>query len=312
MSSTPERSRLARLSALQREAQAAESAGRVAQAVAALVEVVRLDPRDRRTLHRLGDLHRARLDRFAEAASFYAREARCQEEEGFLARAIAAWRLVARCDPGRLEAYERIGALYVSLGRAPDARLHYERAVAELRQAGLVREAAILRAHLAALDAPEEPPAPVGGPAPSTPGAVSLPSDPRDAAPDADALELARDRLQSGRLLHHYGLHEQARQQLEELLASLPELLEARQLLVEVCRALGDQEAAAQHLRVATVLLRRDGRAGCAGEPAEDGPTVEEWAFAEEPADPVAGLLDEIREDVERLVERIAKGGERR
>jgi tetratricopeptide (TPR) repeat protein len=315
MSGTPERSRLARLSQLQREAQAAESAGRVAQAVAALEEVVRLDPRDRRTLHRLGDLHRARLNRFAEAASFYAREARCQEEEGFEARAIAAWRLVARCDPGRLEAYERIGALYVALGRAADARQHYERSAAELREAGLVREAAILRAHLAALDAPgEQAPAPAGGPegtlarlAPVDPAADSP-----EALPDADALHLAQDRLQNGRLFRHYGLHEQARQQLEELLASLPEHLEARQLLVEVCRALGDQEAAAQHLRVATMLLRRDGRAGGAGEPAEDAPAVEEWAFAEEPADPMAGLLDEIREDVERLVERIAKGGEGR
>jgi tetratricopeptide (TPR) repeat protein len=141
---------------------------------------------------------------------------------------------------------------------------------------------------------------------------VSPPALPADALPDADALELARDRLQSGRLFHHYGLHEQARQQLEELLASLPELLEARQLLVEVCRALGDREAAAQHLRVATMLLRRDGRAGGAAEPAEDAPAVEEWAVAEEPADPMAGLLDEIRGDVERLVERIAKGGEGR
>jgi tetratricopeptide (TPR) repeat protein len=312
MSSTPERSRLARLSALQREAQAAESAGRVAHAVAALVEVVRLDPRDRRTLHRLGDLHRARLNRFVEAASFYAREARCQEEEGFETRAIAAWRLVARCDPGRLEAYERIGALYVALGRGADARAHYERSAAELREAGLVREAAILRAHLAALDAPEGPTSAGAGSAPSSLAPVSPPALPPAVPPDADALELARDRLQSGRLFHHYGLHEQARQQLEELLASLPEHLEARQLLVEVCRALGDQEAAAQHLRVATRLLRRDGCAGDPGEPAEDPAAVEEWAFAEEPADPMAGLLDAIRGDVERLVERIAKGGDGR
>jgi tetratricopeptide (TPR) repeat protein len=141
---------------------------------------------------------------------------------------------------------------------------------------------------------------------------VSPPALPPAVPPDADALELARDRLQSGRLFHHYGLHEQARQQLEELLASLPEHLEARQLLVEVCRALGDQEAAAQHLRVATRLLRRDGCAGDPGEPAEDPAAVEEWAFAEEPADPMAGLLDEIRGDVERLVERIAKGGDGR
>ena len=168
MSGNPGRSRLGQVARLSRESEAAAAAGRFAEAVALLKEAVRLDPRDRRALHRLGDLHRIRLNRFREAAACYAREARCEEAEGFHARAIALWRLALRCDPARLEGYERIGALYVELGRTADARQHYERSAAELREAGLVPEAAIVRAHLAALSPPAiavvDPPVPAAPP----------------------------------------------------------------------------------------------------------------------------------------------------
>jgi len=298
LSGTPAHSRLGQVARLSREAEAAAQAGRVNEAIALLKEAARLDPRDRRTLHRLGDIHRIRLNRFREAAGYYAKEARCEEIEGFEARAIAVWRLVLRCDPGRLEGYERIGALYVELGRLADARQHYERSAAELREAGLVQEAAIVRAHLAALSPAA---ASVVEPAAAPPEAGPGPEE----APDDNAADLATDRLQNGRLFHHYGLHQQAREQLELLVASLPEHLEARQLLVEVCRAVEDHEAAAQHLRVVTRLLVQGGQAEtpAAAKTAEwDLPPVEEWALEDAPADPMADLLEEIREDVERVV----------
>ncbi|HYN03610.1 MAG TPA: hypothetical protein VE359_14270 [Vicinamibacteria bacterium] len=318
MSGNPGRSRLGQVARLSREAEAAAAAGRVTEAVALLKEAVRLDPRDRRALHRLGDLHRIRLNRFREAAACYAQEARCEEGEGFHARAIALWRLALRCDPAPLEGYERIGALYVELGRAADARQHYERSAAELREAGLVQEAAIVRAHLAALSpaasALVDPVVPV-----APPEAVPLPPAPvaEEAVPDDNAADLAADHLQNGRLFHHYGLHAQAREQLELLVASLPEHVEARQLLVEVCRALEDHDAAALHLRVVTRLLRQRGQAETpvaeAPPAAEwDLPPVEEWVMEDAPVDPMAALVEEIREDVERAIERLAgKGGGR-
>lgn len=300
MSGTPSQSRLGHVARLSREADAAALAGRVNEAVALLKEAARLDPRDRRTLHRLGDIHRRRLDRPKEAAGHYAKEALCEESEGFEARAIALWRLVLRCDPGRLEAYERVGALYVALGRPADARHHYERSAAELRAAGLVQEAAIVRAHLAALSpataAVEEA---VASPDAGV-GAVA-----EEATPDDNAADLASDRLQNGRLFHHYGLHQQAREQLELLVASLPDHVEARQLLVEVCRATEDHDAAAQHLRVVTRLLVQRGQAETpTAAPAVEWelPPVEEWVLEDAPPDPMADLLEEIREDVERVV----------
>ncbi len=322
MSTNPDRSKPARIAALVRQAKEAEERGRAAEAASLLQEVVRLDPRDYKTLHRLGELFRVRLNRFREAAAWYAREARVQEEEGFHGRAIALWRLVLRCDPSRVEAHERVGALYVEMGHVADARLHYERAARELKEAGLVREAAVLRAHLAVLQ-PEEPAAaPEARVEPGAAGVAGVGPVPAceaeaasDAPPDTDAIAFAADRLQNGRVFRHYGLHAQARQQLEELLASLPEHLEARQLLVEVCRALEDHEAAAQHLRVATRLMRGRGEAPAAVEAEE--PPVEEWAGqlpVAEPAteDPLASLICEIRGDVERLVASLRRREEER
>ena len=309
MSSNPERSKLAQVGRLSRQAEAAAAAGRVAEAVALLKEALRLDPQDRRTLHRLGDIHRTYLNRPREAAGYYAARARCEEREGFDTRAISVWRLAIRWDPSMFEAYERVGALYVGLGRLADARHHYERSVLELTAAGLAKEAAILRAHLAALEDPGGAAAAVR-PGPSAADqAESARGVSDELEPDDTAAEFAADRFQSARLFHHYGMQPQARQQLEELLASLPEHLEARQLLVEVCRALGDDEAAAQHLRVVTLLLCRRGEVEApATEDPGDLPPVEEWV-AEEPEDPIAALMDEIREDVERAVDGITRKG---
>jgi len=309
LSNNPERSKLAQGARLSRQGEAAVAAGRVTEGVALLKEALRLDPHDRRALHRLAEVHRIQLDRPREAAGYYGALARCQESEGFEARAIASWKLAARCDPATLAPYERIGALYVALGLPADARQHYERSARGLADAGHGGEAAILRAHLAALERP-------GGPAPGPVAAPTPPGPPEpargttdDMEPDDTAVAFAADRLQNARVFHHYGMHAKSREQLEELLKSLPEHLEGRQLLVEVCRALGDDESAAQHLRVVTLLLRRRAEAGApATDEAEGLPLIEEWV-SEEPEDPMASLMDEIREDVGRMVDRLDRRG---
>ena len=112
MNSSPGRSRLAQVARLVREADTAEALGRTKEAASLLEQVIRLDPGDRRALHRLGDLYRIRLGLPREAARHYAAEARCEEREDLPARALALWRLVVRCDPTQIAAHERIGALY--------------------------------------------------------------------------------------------------------------------------------------------------------------------------------------------------------
>jgi len=131
--------------------------------------------------------------------------------------------------------------------------------------------------------------------------------------PDADAVDLANERLTNGRLYHHYGLHTEARRQLEELLVLLPEHVEARQQLAEVCRALGDTGAASHHLGVLVQVMRRRGQAEVPGEAEPlDLPPVEEWDPEEDGSDSFVGFFDEIRGDVERLVDCLkARKGER-
>lgn len=314
MTVNPERSPLAQLArqvhALLRQAGAAESRGRLPEAITHLQEVVRLDPRDRRPLQKLGDLH-ARLGQSRRAAAWYARAARGQEADGFAQRAIALWRLAARCDPTSFEAQERVGVLYLELGRTTDARQHYERAARELEAAGQAADAAILRAQLAS--ASENAPDRSGIPAPAGVPSHAITPPPPASGPDADALELAADRLQYGRLYLHYGLVSQAREQLERLVADIPGHVEGRRLLVETCRALGDEAAAAHHFDRLTAELRRDGLAAGpqAEPPAADEiallPPIEDWAFDDPAPDIATQLMEEIRADVERVVDRLGR-----
>lgn len=299
MSSQPSRSKLAQVARLGQEARVAEAAGRLEEAASRLEELIRLDPGDRRALHRLGDLYGIRLKRPLDAARCYGAEARAEERDDFQARALALWRLVVRYEPARLEAHERIGWLCVALGRLADARAHYAATAREMERNGRASDAAILLAHLAAL-------ADFG---PLRPETAAPPRAEPAAAPDDNAADLAADRLQNGRLFHHYGLMPQSRQQLEELLVSFPEHVDGRRLLVEVCRALDDQEAAAEHMRVLTRQMREQGVAPqeppAAKHEGEELP-VEEWVgMVEEPppADPMAELLEAIKGDVERVVE---------
>ena len=99
MTINPGQSRHAQIASLLRRARAAEAAGRVPETISFLREVVQLDPHDRTTLRRLGDLFRLRMNRLREAATWYARAARANEREELPVRAIAVWRTVLQCDP---------------------------------------------------------------------------------------------------------------------------------------------------------------------------------------------------------------------
>jgi len=309
MTLNPRQSRQAQIASLLRRARTAEAHGNVVETISHLREVVQLDPHDRQTLHRLGDLFRIRLNRLGEAATWYARAARANERDELPARAIAMWRTVLQCDSVHVEAHERIGALYLQTGRLADARQHYERSERILREAGRGRDAAILRAEREALEETEAPAALAGAPT-AIAGRVAPDGRPAPATPepptaaDADALELVAERLSNGRAFHHFGLHTEARRQLEELLAMMPEHVEARQLLAEVCRTLGDDAAAAHHVDVLVQVMRRRGQADPASfEEPLDLPPMDEWQL--EPGNPFADLVDDVRGDVERVIDRL-------
>ena len=86
--------------------------------------------------------------------------------------------------------------------------------------------------------------------------------------------------------------------------------MEARQLLAEVCRAVGDSDAAARHLDLLVQVMRRRGQAEAPVVDPLGLPPIEEWAFDAD--DPLAELGEEIRGDVERVVDHLrAKTGGR-
>jgi tetratricopeptide (TPR) repeat protein len=287
VSTNPGRSRQAQIASLVRRALAAEAAGEAAQAISLLREAARLDPGDRRTPHRIGELFRVRLERPAEAAPWYAKAARAQEREGLPHRAIAEWRLVLACRPLHVEAHERIAALYAAAGRLADARLQSERSERTLREAGLFREAAILQAQREALeDAPPATPSRRAAPAPPAPPAPEA-----GAGDETEAHRLAAERRSNGRVYRHFGLFAEARRHLEEVVAAFPRHLEALRLLADVCREMGDAPAASGHLDRFVHLMRSAGTAA--------------------PADPLAEVLEESRADLERLIDRLGrrKGG---
>jgi tetratricopeptide (TPR) repeat protein len=295
-----DQSKLARIASLLRKARAAEAASRVPDAITHLREVIQLDPHDVRTLRHLGDLYRFRLNRPGDAATWYARAARANEREELPARAIAVWRIVLQCEPLHVEAHERIGALYAESGHLADARQHYEKSESLLRHAGLHGEAAIMRAEREALEDSN----PRIQLTPPPPGTAAAPGRAAATVADPEALDLAAERLSNGRSFHHYGLHTEARRQLEELLAMMPEHVEARQLLAEVCRTLGDDDAAANHLGVLMRVMRQQGQAAAAAADPGHGPSpMHNWHL--ELDDPFANLVDEVRGDVERLVDHL-------
>jgi len=300
VSTNPGRSRQAQIASLVRRARAAEAAGDVPQAISLLREVARLDPNDRTTPHRIGELFRMRLERPADAATWYAVAARAQEREGFPHRAIAEWRLVVGCRPLHVEAHERIAALYAASGRLADARLQYERSERTLREGGLVREAAILQAQREALEdasptassrcvasAAEYAPG-RSAPPPPTPTPAPQPALPPGAVDETEAHRLAAERLSCGRVYRHFGLFAEARRQLEEVIAAFPDHLEALRQLADVCREMGDLAAASAHLDRFVHLMKSAGTAA--------------------PADPLAEVLEESRADLERLIDRLGRG----
>ncbi|MFN8095561.1 MAG: hypothetical protein U0599_25650 [Vicinamibacteria bacterium] len=295
MSLNPNRSKQATIASLVRKARFAEARGRILETIDLLREVAELDPDDRRTLHHLGDIFRLRLNRMSDAATWYARAARALERDDLPIRAIAVWRIVLQCNPLDVEAHERIGALYVETNRLGDARVHWARSEQILQQAGLGRDAAILRAQREAIEPslPEPAAVPEAGledalvgealsrdPLAETTRIPSLswlarPEAPPDAAPDPaadpDLAEHVAERVDTGRSYLHYGLHPDARRVFEEALALAPDHVEARELLAHVCRELNDTSAATYHLEVLGQIRRRHGSTAEAAIPSPTG-----------------------------------------
>ncbi len=85
--------------------------GRLQRAIAWYQEMVVDDPADLASLNRIGDLM-VRTAQIAKAISIFLDVAGRYVDDGFLAKAMAIYRKILRCDPHQQEARQQLRELY--------------------------------------------------------------------------------------------------------------------------------------------------------------------------------------------------------
>jgi CRP-like cAMP-binding protein len=130
--------------ALREEASAATAAGKYKRALAAYLELERLEPRDAGWAKRAGETYR-RLGNNKHAIEAFERSADRYAQNGFLVQAIAVCKLVLQIDPQHQEALRRLAQMNEQLGAGPtraagmaenNPGLHENPNVAALRRPG--------------------------------------------------------------------------------------------------------------------------------------------------------------------------------
>ncbi|MGE0868397.1 MAG: cyclic nucleotide-binding domain-containing protein [Kofleriaceae bacterium] len=104
--------------ALREEAAAATAAGKFKRALAAYLELERLEPRDPQWSKRAGETYR-RLNNNRMAIEAYSRSAERYAQGGFLVQAIAVCKLILQIDPHHADALRRVAQMNEEIGRGP-------------------------------------------------------------------------------------------------------------------------------------------------------------------------------------------------
>jgi tetratricopeptide (TPR) repeat protein len=95
------------------------------KAIAEYEKLVQEDPRDVRTLLKIGDLHTRRA-RPRDAVDVYNRVAELYAKQGFFLKAVAVYKQILKLVPGDLPTTERLGRMYEELALTNDALGTYE------------------------------------------------------------------------------------------------------------------------------------------------------------------------------------------
>jgi CRP-like cAMP-binding protein len=131
---------------LREEATAATAAGKYKRALAAYLELERVEPRDAQWAKRAAETLR-KLGRDDEAISAYARAADRYAQNGFLVQAIAICKLVLQIRPGHAETLRRLGTMTENLDAGPtragsmaehNTSLHEDPNVNAIRRTGAI------------------------------------------------------------------------------------------------------------------------------------------------------------------------------
>ena len=117
--------------------------GKVAQAVQEYVQILKHEPKDQATLMTVGDLY-VRQGDTSQALEYFERLAQIYLSDGFVTKAIAIYKKIAKLAPEETRPVEKLAELYVQQGVLSEARPIYLQ-LAELHQrAGRQPQAAAL------------------------------------------------------------------------------------------------------------------------------------------------------------------------
>lgn len=97
------------------------------------------DPKDVRTLLRIGDLHARRGDS-PSAARTYERVALTYSEQGFYQKSVAVYKQILKVDPAQVEINQKLAELYQQLGLLSNAMEQYQVLAAHYDRQGRSRE----------------------------------------------------------------------------------------------------------------------------------------------------------------------------
>ena len=124
--------------------------GRIAQAIVEYQQILRHDPKDQITLMTVGDLY-VRMGETFQALEYFEKLAQHFLNDGFVTKAIAIYKKIAKLAPEETRPLERLAELYVQQGILSEARpLYLQLAEAHLRANRHQQAITLLRALLEA------------------------------------------------------------------------------------------------------------------------------------------------------------------
>src|ERR1700720_1019911 len=95
--------------------------GKVAQAIAEYQQILKYEPRDQVTLMTIGELYIRQGETF-QAIDYFERLAQLFVSDGFLTKAIAVYKRIAKLAPEEIRPLEKLADLYVQQGVMSEAR----------------------------------------------------------------------------------------------------------------------------------------------------------------------------------------------
>ena len=123
------------------EAEKAEKAGKLDQAIPLYRQLLEDNPRDWNTINKIGDLF-AKIGKMREAGDEYAKVAEFYARDGFHLKAIAIWKKINKLDASVMEPYAKLADLYAKQGLVMEAKGQYQVVSEDQLKRGRLKEAA--------------------------------------------------------------------------------------------------------------------------------------------------------------------------